>query len=54
MLWNVESVYFIIVKLLISDYFWATNEEWKLGDFGLIFCQPVGFKKSGYPGYSDK
>ena len=23
----------------VSGYFWATNEEWKLGDFELLFAR---------------
>jgi len=30
---NAENVYF----LSLSSWFWATNEERKLGDFGLLF-----------------
>jgi len=35
-----KGVYFV-AQVLILGYFWATNEEWKLGEFGLLL-QPVG------------
>jgi len=46
------SVYFVIAKLLTLGYIWTTNEECKLGEFGLHFAASSsrGFKKSGNVG----
>ena len=31
--------------LIVLGYFWATNEEWKFGDFGLLSRVVDGIKK---------
>lgn len=41
------SVYFV-AKLSISGYFWASNKDWKLGDFRLL-CLWLVSKKNWQP-----
>jgi len=44
---------FILLPCRVLGYFWATNEEYKLGDFGLYFSRVVGAITSEKSGNAD-